>query len=95
MADDPAEVLRKVILTVTLAEFFGDDAAAIHSPTCPLCNEGPIGVVGYHQCACGNDDCPVFLWDPTDTPEQFRQKAQQIKVTRRDEQGNIVEDGDG
>lgn len=81
------EAVRRALIAATLAELFGGVATEVRSPVCPMCDEGPAGVFGYWQAACGNDSCPVFLWDPRDTPEDFRRKAQPMRVQERGPDG--------
>lgn len=74
------EAARKLMLQMTIAAFFGDDPATMICPTCPGCNEGPTMVL-YHQCFCGNDDCQVLTWDPTEPAEKFKATATEVRIT--------------
>lgn len=89
---DPGEMLRRVLLAVTIAEFCDGDPLDVHSPTCPLCNEGPAFVLPAWQAFCGNDDCPTFMWNPRDTPEQFRRQATPVRVQTRRPDGSWVDE---
>ena len=40
-------------------------------PLCPLCDEGPLWVLGGGtQAFCGNDACPVLTWNPTKSRDE-------------------------
>ena len=53
----------------------------IKSPVCPMCGELPMLVTGgWTQAFCDTDSCPVFTWNPHDTPEEFRRTAKQIEI---------------
>lgn len=56
------------------------------SPNCPMCGEPPLMVMGNGtQAFCRNaDGCPVFTWNPMDTPEEFRRTAKQIEITQEE-----------
>ena len=60
----------------------------IKSPVCPMCGEPPVLVMGgWTQAFCGNDkSCPVFTWNPHDTPEEFRRTAKQIEIKTSEEE---------
>lgn len=57
----------------------------IKSPVCPMCGEMPM--LGWTQAFCGNGNCPVFTWNPHDTPEEFRRTARQIEIRPGGESG--------
>jgi hypothetical protein len=86
---EPAEVLRRALLTVTLAELCQLDAAAVYSPTCPHCDHGPGMALPGGQAFCGNEDCDVLLWRITDRPDQFDAKARHLEATE-DDRGGIT-----
>jgi hypothetical protein len=48
-----------------------------------MCDEGPAMVLPAWQAMCGNDSCPVFMWDPRKTREQFRQEAKPVRLQTR------------
>lgn len=79
------EAVRQAMISVTLAEMFGEDAKLYVCPTCPECNEGPVMAL-YHQCFCGNEECSVWTWNPTEPREKF-------KATVRPVQTNVSGDG--
>lgn len=39
-------------------------------PNCPVCSQPPRFLISTSQAACGNDDCPILLWDQTMTLDQ-------------------------
>lgn len=51
--------------------------------TCPGCHQPPL-LVFYQQAFCGNDDCRVFTWNPTDTLDEF---LEGMKVINLDTEG--------
>jgi hypothetical protein len=81
------ELLRRTLLRAALSQLCQIDVDAVHSPVCPFCQEGPIMALPGGQAFCGNDDCSVFTWQITDTPEQFRQKAKKIRIQTRNPDG--------
>lgn len=85
------EAMRRGLLSTLIAELFEVDPATINSPVCPMCDEGPLGFVGYMQAICGNEGCPVLMWNPQDTPEQYRQKATPLRAFRRNPDGTTEE----
>jgi hypothetical protein len=34
---------------------------------CPGCEQTALAVIGYQQALCGNDECPVLIWNPAKT----------------------------
>lgn len=44
------------------------------SPDCPMCGHPPL-LVFFSQAFCGNDECPVFVWDLASTPAENRADA--------------------
>lgn len=83
MAADFGEAVRRAMIATTLAEMFSEDASLYICPTCPGCNEGPAMAL-YHQCFCGNDDCSVWTWNPTEPREKFKATSTPVQVTERD-----------
>lgn len=73
------EAVRQAMISVTLAEMFGEDAKLYVCPTCPECNEGPAMAL-YHQCFCGNDHCSVWTWDPTEPAAKFKAQAKRVQM---------------
>jgi hypothetical protein len=49
--------------------------------TCPRCLRLAQLVVGRAQAFCGNDECDVFVWDPTSTREEFEADATVVDLT--------------
>jgi hypothetical protein len=88
-AADAWQQLRRALLCVTIAEFCGGRAEYVQCPTCPGCDEGPAMVLPAWQAMCGNDSCPVLMWNPTETAEEFHAKAKELRSTT-DESGRIT-----
>lgn len=46
------------------------DTAVLPCPFCPLCGQPPYFVLaGAVQAFCGNEDCDVMCWNPSETAE--------------------------
>jgi hypothetical protein len=84
---DPDDRLRRMLITAVIVEMTGLAMAEIRSPVCPFCEHGPVMVLPGGQATCGTDDCQVFMWRVTDTPEQFRAKARPIRLQSRNPDG--------
>jgi hypothetical protein len=42
------------------------DVAEFLTPACPLCGQAPRWLLGGGtQAFCGNDDCTILTWDPS------------------------------
>lgn len=81
------EPLRRVLLAAALSQLCRVDVDRVKSPVCPMCEHGPMAALPGGQAFCDNDDCPVFAWLITDTPEQYRQKAQPLRMQGRNPDG--------
>lgn len=86
---DDGEIIRRALLTATLAQFCQIDPFTIKSPVCPLCSEGPLAALPGGQAFCSNDDCPAFTWQITDTPEEYRRNAVAVRITRTNPDGTV------
>ena len=54
-------------------------------PTCPLCGQLPMFVlVGAVQAFCGNDDCDLILWNPSETLDDNLMNAGRATTTSED-----------
>ena len=51
----------------------------IITPNCPGCEQRPR-LRFYQQYFCANDDCAVFCWNPTQTPEEFMKQAHVLRI---------------
>jgi len=51
------------------------------TPNCPYCGEPPVLLLdGGHQAFCGNEDCKVLTWNPTETVEQLEANRKDIDI---------------
>lgn len=88
-APDAGEVVRRLLLALTLAQLCQLDLAAVVQPVCPHCNEGPAMALPAGQAFCGNDACDVFTWQLTEDAATFDRKAKHLEATE-DGHGGIV-----
>lgn len=52
----------------------------ILAPFCPRCGHPPVILLGGgHQAFCGDEDCVVFTWDPTESAETFEANARPVR----------------
>jgi hypothetical protein len=49
-----------------------DGEVMLRCLTCPMCDQPPALAVDPRQVFCGNEDCPAFCWDMTETREHNR-----------------------
>lgn len=63
------------------------DVVTVAQASCPGCGENPMLAVSAEQAFCGNDDCRVMVWNPSQTAEQFWASATEQVLVRDPETG--------
>lgn len=54
------------------------------TPNCPHCGQPPLFVFGEGtQAWCGNTDCDVLAWNPTQTTEELEAHRKEIDLENR------------
>lgn len=51
----------------------------IRAPRCPGC-DGLPAVMMSGQYWCGDDDCQVLVWNPTEDPATFKARSVQVDL---------------
>jgi hypothetical protein len=61
----------------------------VQCPTCPMCDQPPLMVMGGTQAFCGNTKCRVLTWNPAKGREELL--ANEVSA----EWKKVAEDGQG
>ena len=49
--------------------------------TCPGCGQLALGLIGYEQAICGNENCEWFIWNPAMTIQDLIANTTVIDLT--------------